>query len=130
MLRQAGGRILLLRLGGPMSFGAAKSISKRMTMVENYEVLILDLSDVPLLGVTASLAIETMVKEACDKGREVFIVGATGKVKKRLQRLEVMDLLPLRNRVNDRTEALRQAIIILDGHQLHPASSGMRSGKQ
>ncbi|MGK7903383.1 MAG: SulP family inorganic anion transporter [Hormoscilla sp.] len=121
ILKQAGGRILLLRLGGPMSFGAAKSISKRMTIVENYEVLILDLSDVPLLGVTASLAIETMVKEACDKGREVFIVGATGKVKTRLQRLEVMDMLPLRNRVNDRTEALRQAIIILDGHQLQAA---------
>jgi SulP family sulfate permease len=93
-------------------------------------VLILDLSDVPLLGVTASLAIETMVKEACDKGREVFIVGATGKVKTRLQRLEVMDMLPLRNRINDRTEALRQAIIILDGHQLQAASSGMGSGNQ
>lgn len=130
ILKQGGGRILLLRLGGPMSFGAAKSISKRMTIVENYEVLILDLSDVPLLGVTASLAIETMVKEACDKGREVFIVGATGKVKKRLQRLEVMDMLPLRNRVNDRVEALRQAIIILDGHQLQAASSGMGSGNQ
>jgi len=126
ILKQAGGRILLLRLGGPMSFGAAKSISKRMTMVENYEVLILDLSDVPLLGVTASLAIETMVKEACQKGREVFIVGATGKVKKRLQRLEVMEMLPLPNRVNDRTEALRQAIIILDGHQLQAASSTAR----
>ncbi|MBO1351442.1 MAG: SulP family inorganic anion transporter [Hormoscilla sp. GUM202] len=129
ILKLAGGRILLLRLGGPMSFGAAKSISKRMAIVENYEVLILDLSEVPWLGVTASLAIETMVKEASERRREVFIVGATGKVKARLQRLEVMDMLPLRNRLNHRLDALRQAIILLDGHLIKAASSST-AGKE
>ncbi|MEM7793550.1 MAG: SulP family inorganic anion transporter, partial [Cyanobacteria bacterium P01_C01_bin.118] len=56
MLKAARGRVLMFHLSGPMSFGAAKSISRRMTIVENYEVLILDLTTVPRLGVTALLA--------------------------------------------------------------------------
>ena len=79
LLRAAGGRIFMFRLSGPMSFGAAKEISRRMSIVENYEILILDLGSVPRLGVTASLAIETMLKDALAKQREVFLVGLAGK---------------------------------------------------
>lgn len=53
-----------------------------MSIVENYEVLILDLGDVPLVGITAALAIENMVKEAREKHRQIFIVGASGQVKR------------------------------------------------
>ncbi len=115
LLKSAGGRILLFRLGGPMSFGAAKAISQQMTIVQNFDILILDLSDVPLLGVTASLAIENMVKEACEKRREVFLVGASGKVKARLRRLQIQNLLPPRNRITNRLEALEQAITLING---------------
>ena len=115
LLKSAGGLILLFRLGGPMSFGAAKAISQQMTIVQNFDILILDLSDVPLLGVTASLAIENMVKEACEKRREVFLVGASGKVKARLRRLQILNLLPPRNRITNRLEALEQAITLING---------------
>ncbi|NET57136.1 MAG: SulP family inorganic anion transporter [Symploca sp. SIO2E6] len=117
LLRQADGRILLFRLGGPMSFGAAKSISRRMAIVENYDILILDFSDVPILGVTASLAIETMIKDAVEKRREVFIVGASGDVQKRLLRLEILENLPPRNRVINRLDALQQAFYLINGER-------------
>ena len=55
---------MLFRLKGPLSFGAAKGISERMMLVRNYKVLILDITDVPRLGVTATLAIEDMMQEA------------------------------------------------------------------
>ena len=118
LLLQAHGRILLFSLGGPMSFGAAKSISRRMAIVEKYDVLILDFSDVPILGVTASLAIETMVKDAREKRREVFIVGASGEVQKRLQRLEILENLPLQNRVTNRLNALQQAVNLINREQV------------
>ena len=114
LLRQAKGRILLFCLGGPMSFGAAKSISQRMSMVEKYEVLILDFSDVPHIGVTASLAIENMVNEACNKNRKVFLVGAKGRVRERLQKLKILDKLPPQNHVSDRLEALKQSLYLLN----------------
>ena len=109
LLGDAHGRIMLFRLGGPMSFGAAKAISRRMAIVKDYDVLILDVSDVPLLGVTASLAIETMVKEARSKKREVFLVGATGRIRRRLQRLRVMELLPPSHQMDSRLVALEAA---------------------
>ncbi|NEP10079.1 MAG: SulP family inorganic anion transporter [Symploca sp. SIO2C1] len=126
LLLQAHGRILLFRLGGPMSFGAAKSISQRMTIVEQYDVLILDLSDVPILGVTASLAIETMVKEALEKRREVFIVGVSGDVQKRLRRLGILDNLPPRNRLTNRLDALQQAVDLINGHQPEVSESELK----
>lgn len=103
------GRVLLFRLSGPMSFGAAKTISQRMTIVNKFEVLVLDLADVPRLGVTASLAIENMVREACAQRRPVFIVGAKGLVQQRLAALDVLDRLPPENILASRLEALKRA---------------------
>ena len=113
LLQQARGKILLLRLHGPMSFGAAKSITQRMGMVEEYEILILDLEDLLMLGVTASLAIENMVKESVEKHRSVFVAGAKGDVKDRLQRLDLLDLIPPHQQTNTRLEALEQATGLL-----------------
>ncbi|NES24020.1 MAG: SulP family inorganic anion transporter, partial [Symploca sp. SIO3E6] len=126
LLLQAHGRILLFRLGGPMSFGAAKSISRRMTIVEKFDVLILDFSDVPILGVTASLAIETMIKDAIEQRREVFVVGASGDVQKRLRCLEIFENLPPRNRVTNRLEALQQALEIVNGYQSEVTQSKLK----
>ncbi|MEM9162991.1 MAG: SulP family inorganic anion transporter, partial [Cyanobacteria bacterium P01_F01_bin.4] len=72
LMTQSRDRILLFSLGGPMSFGAAKGISRRMGIVSKYDVLLLDLTEVPMIGVTAALAIENMVKEALAKRRTVF----------------------------------------------------------
>ena len=110
ILKQAKGKILLFSLGGPMSFGAAKTISQRMGIITNYEILILDFSDVPLLGVTASLAIENMVKDACEQKHQVYIVGAKGVVHKRLQKMKLLKFIPPHNRFSNRLPALQDAI--------------------
>lgn len=121
LLKQAQGRILLFQLGGPMSFGAAKAISRRMSIVEDYDVLILDLKNVPYVGVTATLAIENMVKEAKEKRRHIFLVGASGKVEDRLRRLRVLRQILLDNHVETRLEALQQALVFIRKH--HSSSS-------
>ena len=114
ILNQAEGRIFLFHLSGPMSFGAAKSISHRMSIVEDYDVLILELNEVPYLGVTATLAIENMVKEAYANRRIVYLVGASGIVEDRLRRLKILRRVLEQNPVNTRSEALQQAISIVN----------------
>ncbi|UAJ72776.1 SulP family inorganic anion transporter [Synechocystis sp. PCC 7339] len=109
ILREANGRIFMFHLSGPMSFGAAKSIARRLSIVENYDVLILDLATVPRLGITALLAIETMLKDALTKQREVFLVGAKGQVQARLQRLPVLAQLSPHHRLENRLLALQMA---------------------
>ncbi|ULB46937.1 SulP family inorganic anion transporter, partial [Limnospira fusiformis KN01] len=85
ILDLANGRVLLFHLSGPMIFGVAKAISREHQAINSYDVLIVDLSEVPILGVTSSLAIESSITEAIDAGRDVIVVGATGKVKGRLE---------------------------------------------
>ena len=89
ILAQSRGDILLFQLGGPMSFGAAKSISRRLSFVKNYQALVLDLGDVPTLGVTAALAIESIVQDSIKRDRQVWIVVKPGQVKDRLATLEL-----------------------------------------
>ena len=102
-IRRCGDALMLFRLRGPMSFGAAKGISARMGLVRNYRVLILDISDVPRMGVTASLAIERMVKEAESLGRLAIVAGANERLLARLKAFGIN--APMTNR----REALRRA---------------------
>lgn len=115
LFNQADGRVLLFYLSGLMIFGVAKAIAREHAAIQNSEALILDLSDVPLLGVTASLAIENAIKDACDKGLEVFIVGATEKIEQRLERFGILNLIPRHHLVRDRVDALRQAVALVNG---------------
>jgi SulP family sulfate permease len=110
LLDRANNRVLLFRLEGPMIFGVAKAIAREQTAMKDHDVLILDLTNVPHMGVTSSLALENAIKEAIDNGRHVFIVGAQGKIKQRLQKLGILNLLPPNHIVNEREDALRQAL--------------------
>ena len=114
LLKAAQGKILLLHLGGPMSFGAAKAITQRQSILDNYEILFIDLTDVPLLGVTATLALEKTVGAAYEKSLDVFVVGAAGKVQKRLQRFNILERIPRENLTETRVEALRLALAKLE----------------
>jgi SulP family sulfate permease len=118
LLDRAKGRVLLFYLSGPMIFGVSKAIAREHAAIQNTNVLVVDLSDVPLLGVTASLEIENAIKEACDKGIEVLIVGATGKIKRRLERFGILEMIPPHHLFVDRTEALRQAVALADSGDL------------
>lgn len=128
LLDQANNRVLLFYLSGPMIFGVSKAIAREHTAMEDHDVLILDLSDVPMLGVTASLAIENAIKDAIEKGRHVFIVGATGKIKQRLERLGILNLLPPQNLMMDRLEALKQAVVLVKGSGNSVAANEYRLG--
>ena len=95
---------MLFRLRGPLSFGAAKGISERMILVQNYKILILDITDVPRLGVTATLAIEDMMQEAKNSSRKAYVAGANKKVRERLSKFGVEGI------IETRKEALQVAI--------------------
>ena len=114
LLDSANSRILLFHLSGPMIFGVSKAIARQQVAMKDHDVLIVDLSDVPHLGVTSSLAIENAIKEAYEKGRQVFIVGAQGQTEKRLKNLGVLKMLPPNNILMDRREALEQAVAIVN----------------
>ena len=113
LLDRAEGKILLFHLSGPMIFGVSKAISRQHTLLNNYKVLIVDLSEVPHMGVTSALAIENAIQETIDTGRDVFLVGATGSVKRRLEKLGVLNIVPSENMLMDRKQALVKAVALV-----------------
>ncbi|HAC62376.1 MAG TPA: sodium-independent anion transporter [Cyanothece sp. UBA12306] len=114
LLEQANGRVLLFYLSGPMIFGVAKAISREHNLINDYRALVLDLSEVPILGVTSSLALENAIKEALEKDRQVFLVGVSGQAEKRLRTMGIMDMIPEQNILKDRTLALKEAVNYVD----------------
>lgn len=110
LLDQGLGRVLLFYLSGPMIFGLSKAIAREYNAIRDADVLVMDLSDVPLLGVTASLAIENAIRDACEKGLQVYIVGASTQIKSRLEKLGLFALIMPEHVLNDRSQALRQAV--------------------
>jgi SulP family sulfate permease len=91
ILNAARGRILLFHFGSPMSFGAAKGMARQLSLVGDHEVLVLDLSDVPMIDYTATRSLLDMVRHAREAGRKVILVaGGHPKVMKMVSNLGVV----------------------------------------
>lgn len=119
LLRQAGerGQIILVQMSGPMSYGAARAIAFHMG--QDFDALILDLSDVPLMGVTAAMTVESEINTARRRRQgKIFIVGAKAQVKERLRRFHIQDALPVENFLPDCHSALNVALTFLKADAL------------
>ncbi|OIP68461.1 MAG: sodium-independent anion transporter [Oscillatoriales cyanobacterium CG2_30_44_21] len=108
IMTKSNGDILLFQLGGPLSFGAAKTISQRMSIIKDYKAIVLDLSEVSTIGVTAALAVETIVTDAVNRHRQVWIITNTAQVQKRLGRLQLQKFDGV-YMTGDRLQALRES---------------------
>jgi SulP family sulfate permease len=118
LLDKGMGHVLLFYLSGPMIFGLSKAIAREHNAIKAGEALVMDLTDVPMLGVTASLAIENAIRDAQDKGLQIYIVGASEKIQARLQKLGLFDLITAEHIMSDRTEALRHAVDLVNNKQM------------
>jgi SulP family sulfate permease len=109
ILKAAKGRIMLYHLSGPLSFGAAKDMARRLNLIGEYDALVLDLSNVPTIDFTTGIAIEDMIVNAERSGRHVLLSGAQPKVRGILQGLGVLKKLRPEHDLPRRLLALRKA---------------------
>jgi len=89
LLERAGSAAVLLRLEGPLSFGASRYLTQLLSDSTAYSCLVLDLSSVSHLGVTASLAIDALCRDAAKQGRRVLIAVPQARFRDRLNRFGV-----------------------------------------
>ncbi len=94
LLAASEGRVLLFHPGGPISFGAAKDMVRRLGGFDQYDALVLDLSDVPTIDYTTARAIEDMIQRVQGKGRHVFVCGEQSQVVGMLSQQHVLSQLP------------------------------------
>ena len=77
ILSRSGGRVMMFDFGGPLSFGAAADLGHhvRSKASDKVEIIILDFSRVPFIDVSAVRAVETIVEDAADSGKQVYVTG-------------------------------------------------------
>ncbi|EGR3324601.1 SulP family inorganic anion transporter [Vibrio parahaemolyticus] len=110
LLDRANGRVLFFYLSGPMIFSVSKAISRQHTSISDYDVMLLDLTDVPMLDVTVGLALENAIKDALDARCEVYLLCPNQRTREQLEKFHVIDLVPDNNMYQFRYEALNAAV--------------------
>ena len=110
LLAQGRGCLKLLYLSGPLIFGAAAAISRQATKLEGAQAVVIDLSQVPHLGVTTAVAIESTVRDALAQGAQVYLAGGHGQPRQRLEHLGLDKVLSEGHWVPEREAALGQAL--------------------
>lgn len=110
LFRRCRGRLMFLHFSGLMSFGAAKEMTRRFSNVGTYDVLIIDLHDVPRIDGSATLALEEIVERASSEGKKVLLAGLSAEVARLMSRMGVLDKFHDTYRFATRREALAKAV--------------------
>jgi len=114
IMKQADGQIMLFHMQGPMSFSSAKSLVRQHAMVTDYEVMLLDLSDVPSIDFTTSRALEDIIADTINAGQKIVLVGCCKSVSTTLQQQGILSYLNANNIFDQRIDALLYAQKILN----------------
>lgn len=112
LLARGGDKITLFDFGGPLSFGAAADLGHHVRERADGEtkVLILDFSRVPFLDLSAAKAVETIIEDATDAGKTLYIAGVNDAVRSVLKGLDVTKDLPGDHWRDNRQDALERAL--------------------
>jgi SulP family sulfate permease len=115
LVRSHNERIMFLHMSGLISFGAANELLRKFSTTGSYELLIIDLLDVPRVDGSAALALEEVIQLATDAGKRVFIVGLTLPVARLMGQFGCLDQVRETERFDSRAEAVRAAARFLNG---------------
>jgi len=115
MLDKAHGKVLFFYLSGPMIFSVSKAISRQHSSIGDYQVMILDLTDVPMIDVTVGLALENAalenaIKDALEANCEVLLLCPHTQTRERLEKLNVLNLINNNEKYQSREQALQAAL--------------------
>jgi SulP family sulfate permease len=114
LLDKAKGKLLLFYLTGPMIFSVSKAISRQHRRIGDYKVMVLDLTDVPMIDVTVGLALENAIKDALEAKCEVFLTCPNEQTLEQLEKLGVIDLISESHMYSQRFEALEAGLKFLE----------------
>ncbi|MEM8982778.1 MAG: SulP family inorganic anion transporter [Pseudomonadota bacterium] len=112
LLDKAGGKVTLFDFGGPLSFGAAADLGLQVRehVKDHGAAMVLDFSRVPFLDVSAARAIETIVCDARQANRTVYVTGMRDDIRKVLAGLDATHCLPENTTYEQRIDAIRAAV--------------------
>lgn len=110
---QADGKIMIFKMSGPLSFTSAKAMSRYHAKLRNYNIILLDLSEVTLVDFTTSLALENIILDTQNAGKKIYLVGANELVYATLEKQGITDHLAVEFIFKDRLSCLQNAQSLL-----------------
>ncbi|MDK1286145.1 SulP family inorganic anion transporter [Pseudoalteromonas umbrosa] len=110
LLEKAQGKLLFFYLSGPMIFSVSKAIARQHRYISEYKTMVLDLSDVAMLDVTVSLAIENAITDAIDANVQVFIYSPNQETSEKLNKINIREKLGTDAFCQSREAALNKAL--------------------
>ena len=113
LLKSLSDQVVLFQLGGSTSFGAAKSMVHKINHVDEFSVLVLDLTNVNSIDTTTARALEDIIKAIQAQGRNIIISGANPDFLEALKRQRTLTLVAEEHIFIDRFEALEHARLLL-----------------
>ncbi len=114
ILHEAQGKILLYHVKGPLSFGAAKGMVRRLADFKQFDVLVVDLTDVPVMDFTSGRALDDIIGNAVKINRQVFVVGMRPRLKTFLETQGILEKIDQANIHSQRSTALCAAARSVD----------------
>ncbi len=126
LLEEAGRAITIFEFGGPLSFGAAADVGHhvRERTRSKASAMILDFSSVPFVDVSAARAVETIICDAKQAGKTVYVTGLDGEVAETLAALDATHCLPVDTSYEKRIDALRAAVELIKTQRKNGKSEG------
>jgi SulP family sulfate permease len=103
------GKFLLIHLGGPMTFGAANGLTKRLADVSDYRLVVLDFADVPHIDDSAAMALESIIDRAAEGDQPVILSGLRRPVVRAFIRFGMLRSIKRCIRFRRRLDALNHA---------------------
>ena len=109
ILSSAAGRILLYHIDGPLSYASAKGMTQKLLDSQPHDALMFDMTSVPLVDVSTAMAIDTMIADALEANRDVYLIGMNDLVKDVFVKMQVLSRLSDHYCFEHREEALEDA---------------------
>lgn len=120
LLESTEGQVLLFYLSGPMIFSVSKAIARQHAHICQYRVMILDLTDVPMIDMTVGLALENAIEDAHDANCAVLLLCPHQQTKTQLLRLHVGHWIAEEHFLENRLDALKKAKQLIEPPRLLP----------
>jgi SulP family sulfate permease len=108
-LTNSGDATLLINLGGPLTFGAANGLMKRLGDIGRHKSVVLDLSEVPHIDDSTAFAFENIIRKAQNNDQHVILVGLRRPVIRVLVRTGLLPLIRQCVRFRRRLDGLNYA---------------------
>jgi SulP family sulfate permease len=108
-LERSGQKTLLINLSGPVTFGAANRLYRRLANIAAYRSIVLDFSNVPHIDESGIIALENIIRAAHDHDQLVLLSSLSRDLARSIIRFGLTPLLKECPRYGARLQALEAA---------------------